>query len=193
MKKIFLVLLFLLLIFVDAFSYAHAIQTDISNNVVRLHVIANSDNAKDQELKLKVRDSILEFMMQSNYSDYTSAYNFINNSTSDIQKIAEDTLLRNGSFETVQVEFGEFYFPKKDYDSLSFPKGIYTGLKVTIGHGKGQNWWCMMYPTLCFSKPNTCNNEALKELENSLNKDSFSIVSKPYEFRFKIVDWFNSF
>ena len=192
MKKIFLVLLFLLLTFLDAYSYAHTIQNEISNNVIRLHIIANSDTSFDQELKLKVRDSILEFMKQKNYTNLENAFSSITNSIEDIKIVAKKTLIENGCFDNVEVELGEFYFPAKNYDSLSFPAGMYNALRIKIGNAAGKNWWCVMYPTLCFSGASVSSTNASNDLKNSLSEDSFSVITQDCKLKFKIVDFFNT-
>ncbi|MBQ8207081.1 MAG: stage II sporulation protein R [Bacilli bacterium] len=191
MKKILLVFLFIFLTFFDAYSYAHAIQNEISEKVIRLHVVADSDSTLDQELKLKVRDAVLNFMKEKDYENYEIAFSSISSSLNEIKEIAEETLASNNCFDTVKVELGDFYFPKKDYDALSFPAGLYNALRITIGSGKGQNWWCVMFPTLCFSGVSVSTDEASENLKNSLSEDAFSIIANEAEFRFKIVDFFN--
>lgn len=198
MKKITLITLFLLLIFFDAFTYAHNIQKEIADNVIRLHVIANSDDPADQELKLKVRNAILAFMREKDYQNREIAYTSIQSTLPEIEKIAQDTIIQNGYQYSVKAELGEFDFPQKDYNNLSFPSGKYTALRITIGQAVGHNWWCVMYPTLCFSDATIANEtsvnttQAEENLKASLSKESFAIISNHCELKFKIVDLFQS-
>ena len=191
MKKILLLFLLLFLILFDAYSYATTIQSEISDKVIRLHVIANSDTSYDQALKLKVRDSILKFMQDKQYDNYDVAYYSISNSIDELTQVAKNTLKINNCYDSVKIELGNFYFPQKEYTSLSFPSGNYKALKIIIGNGEGKNWWCVMYPTLCFSNSICSDTEAKLKLEQSLSKDGFSIIAKECKFRFKIVDFFN--
>ena len=191
MKKFLLLILLLFLILFDAFTYAHSIQNEISNNVVRLHIIANSDTVEDQNIKLKVRDNILKHIQSTHLDSIDSAYMYISNSLEIFKKIAKDTLIANNCKSSVKVEFAKCYFPKKDYDSLSFPSGEYTALRIIIGNGEGHNWWCVMFPTLCFSDEICSSETADISLKEALSDESFSIISNKSNFKFRIVDFFN--
>lgn len=191
MKKIILFILFLFLILFDAFTYAHTIQNEIADNVIRLHIIANSDDELDQNLKLKVRDAILKYMNSKDFKDYTSACNNVSNNLADFNKIATSTLRENNCYKNVRVEFKECLFPQKKYDFLTFPSGKYMALRIIIGDGDGHNWWCVMYPTLCFSETICLSNDAGLTLKESLSKESFSIIANKSKFKFKIVELFN--
>lgn len=191
MKKIILFILFLFLILFDAFTYANTIHNEIADNVIRLHIIANSDDELDQDLKLKVRDEILNYMKSQDFKDYTSAYNNISNNLVNFNKIATRTLRENNCYKDVRVEFKECSFPKKEYDFLTFPSGKYMALRIIIGDGYGHNWWCVMYPTLCFSDTICSSSDASLTLKESLSKESFSIIANKSKFKFKIVELFN--
>lgn len=191
MKKFLLFILLLFLILFDAFTYAHSIQNEIASNVVRLHIIANSDSVDDQNLKLKVRDNILKYMQTMQLDSIDSAYMYISNSLEIFEKIAKETLKANDCESDVKVEFKKCYFPKKEYDSLSFPSGEYTALRIIIGNGNGHNWWCVMFPALCFSNE-ICSSEAADiSLKEALSDESFSIIANKSDFKFRIVDFFN--
>ncbi len=193
MRKILCAFLFIFLTFLNAYTYAKSIHENIANNVIRLHIIANSDSEIDQNLKLKVRDSVLAYMQDNNFSNLTEAYNSTKLSLDTLKKIAQETLIENNCFENVNVSLGDSYFPTKHYGRLSFPAGMYTALKITIGNGDGHNWWCVMYPTLCFSDEVCEDSEAMQNLETTLEKDSFEVISGKCNFKFKIVDWFSNF
>ncbi len=191
MKKFILFILFLFLILFDAFTYAHTIQNEIADNVIRLHIIANSDDELDQSLKIKVRDAILEYMKSKDFKNYTSAYNNISDNLADFNKIATYTLRENNCYKSVKVEFKECSFPQKKYDFLTFPSGQYMALRIIIGDGGGHNWWCVMYPTLCFSDTVCSSNDASLTLKESLSKECFLIIANKSKFKFKIVELFN--
>lgn len=191
MKKFLILVLFVSLILIDAFTYAHTIQNEIADKVIRLHVLANDDSDYSQNLKLKVRDAILEFMKNKNFDNYNEAYASISNSLNDICEVATKTLALNNCYLNVSVTLDKSYFPQKTYNNLSFPAGVYTALKVNIGEAKGHNWWCVMYPTLCFSDNNCVSIDAEKNLKENLSDESFDIITQKSTFRFKIVDWFN--
>lgn len=191
MKKIILIFLFLFLILFDAFTYADTIQNEISQNVIRLHIIANSDKSEDQILKLKVRDAILKQMRTQDFSDYSSAYNYISNNLDTFKNIALSTLKENGCNADISVEFKKCNFPEKSYDLLTFPSGEYIALRIIIGNGVGHNWWCVMFPTLCFSDFVCSGDNAGITLKESLSEESFAIIANKSKFKLKIVDFFN--
>lgn len=125
--------------------------------VIRFHVIANSDSEEDQSLKLKVRDGILTAVetdiasevvsSKGNTIDLTRAY--INRNIGDINNLAEKIIRDNGYDYTVRSKLGVTYIPEKTYGDISFPAGNYEVLNITIGAGNGQNWWCVLFPPLC--------------------------------------------
>ena len=160
MKKKFifislLIFLFTLLIFFSSLSYAQIVSCDLSNSIFRLHIIANSDSKEDQELKLKVRDKIVEYMntIIPKDSDKNSVVSVAQNHLDNFKKIAIETIKENGYDYPVNVNIGNYYFPTKSYGNISFPAGNYDGLKIEIGNSAGQNWWCVLFPPLCFVTP----------------------------------------
>ncbi len=125
----------------------------LHDSVVRLHVVADSDESEDQELKLQVRDAVtaaLEEAMGS-FSSPEEARAYLAGKLSDLRVIAEETLRANGCTDEVEVTLAEEAFPTRHYDSFSLPAGVYHALRVTIGSGEGKNWWCVVFPTLCYS------------------------------------------
>ena len=195
---IILIFLFTILVLFSAINYANAIFSDISNSVFRLHVIANSDSEEDQSLKLKVRDALLEYIENIN-DDFTSKEEFIefaNSHIEDFKTIAKQTIENEGFSYDVTVEIGNFYFPTKSYGNVTFPSGNYDGLNVKIGESQGQNWWCVMFPPLCFIDNTSCemDSSSLEILENNLSSEDISIISETspdIKFKFKIIEWFN--
>ena len=152
--KRFLLLLFLfaLFIIINAFSYAVAINNSLASNLFRLHVVANSNSYQDQTLKYIVRDNILQYINEnsSHLSSVNDVIIFAENNIDEIKIVAQNTIYDNGFSYPVNIKIGNFRFPTNHYGNISFPPGFYNALKVKIGNGYGDNWWCVMFPPLCF-------------------------------------------
>ncbi len=202
MKKYF-ILLFVLILFLilSAFSYAYAINENLSDNVFRLHVISNSDSKEDQDLKYKVRDSLIEYMesLTSNINTKEEVIKIANAHLEDFTNIAKRVIKDNGFNYDVKVEIGNFSFPTKQYGDISLPSGFYDALKVQIGEAKGQNWWCVMFPPLCFVDVTSgiVPEESKETLENNLNEEEYTLISNDdssniVNFKFKIVEFFEN-
>ncbi|MDU7950067.1 MAG: stage II sporulation protein R [Clostridium sp.] len=125
---------------------------DIVNEIIRFHVIANSDSEEDQNLKLKVRDNVIEYVSDKlkDCKDLSEARKFIVNNKSTIESIAKYTVIENGYSYDVTSMLSRENFPDKVYGDLVFPQGEYEAYRILIGEAKGQNWWCVMFPPLCF-------------------------------------------
>lgn len=199
MKKIkyYLIILFLLIIYIIfcATSYTHAVCTNISNSIFRLHVIANSDSTEDQKLKYLVRDNVLEYFNEIT-KDITSKeeiINIANNHLEEIENIAKRTVYQNGYDYNVKVEIGNYSFPTKSYGDIIFPPGYYDAIRIEIGKAKGQNWWCVMFPPLCFidTTSGIVPDESKEIIESSLTEEEYSLISEDttsIKFKFKIVE-----
>ena len=152
--KMVIILSFLLFIYttICAFSYAENVSYDIAESVFRLHVIANSDSKEDQDLKYKVRDNLISYMNNicKNCNNKEEAIKIATKHKEDFKEIALKTIKDNGYSYDVNISIGNFQFPTKDYGDISLPSGYYDALRVEIGEAKGQNWWCVMFPPLCF-------------------------------------------
>lgn len=189
MNKTLKIFVPLFLVFVFMFSYiAPFIETseNISDQVFRLHILANSDSAEDQQLKLKVRDEILKkgetVFAFSNSLEET--IELCKNNIALFQQTAEQCLKDNGSDYDVKVYVDKEYFNTREYDEITLPSGIYNALKIEIGQGKGHNWWCVMFPAICLSSVTD------DELNKYLSEDEQKLVNSDskYEVRFKIVE-----
>lgn len=202
MKKIkyFCILSILLfsLVFITISSYAISVSTDLSNNFFRLHILANSDSEEDQALKLKVRDNIIEYMETLTYDGLSKeeVVTLTQNHLDDFKKIAEETIKKEGFDYKVSLKIDNFYFPTKVYGNISLPAGYYDGLKIEIGEAKGQNWWCSLFPPLCFVdiSSGVIDEEAEKNLKNNLSEEDFAIItsdSETVKLKFKIVEMFS--
>ncbi|WP_303864811.1 stage II sporulation protein R [Alkalibaculum bacchi] len=150
-------------------------SNDLAKKLVRFHVIANSDTEVDQQVKLKVKDDVLEYMIPkleaSTSKDET--INIINKNSKKIQHIAEETLRTYNMDNDVSVELETTFFPTKYYKDFSLPAGDYLALRVILGSGQGKNWWCVLFPPLCLVDVQT-ETSTEEEQENSklLAKDS---------------------
>ena len=199
--KRFFVLLILLLIytFICAFSYVNAVSTNIENSVFRLHVIANSDSKEDQDLKYVVRDKVLEYINSISYNvnSKEEVILFASEHIDEIEKIAQNVIYENGYNYSVKINIGNFPFPTKKYGDITFPAGYYDALRIAIGDAKGQNWWCVMFPPLCFVDVTSgiVPNESKEIIKESLSDEEYKFVSEnnnDISFKFKIVEMFQS-
>ncbi|WP_406678189.1 stage II sporulation protein R [Moorella sp. ACPs] len=122
-----------------------------SHNLIRLHVIANSDTVADQELKRHVRDAVLASIGRSLAvaGDIGAARRLVSSNLAAITAAAEAQIRREGQNYTVRTEFGDFAFPTRAYGDITLPAGNYEAVRVVIGAGKGENWWCILFPPLC--------------------------------------------
>lgn len=199
--KMVIILSFLLFIYttVCAFSYAQNISTDIANNVLRLHVLANSDSEEDQNLKYKVRDNLLSYMNKicSECTNKEEAITLVKNNKENFKQIALNTIKNEGYSYDVNINIGNFEFPTKNYGDISLPAGFYDALRVEIGEAKGHNWWCVMFPPLCFVdiSSGVVPEESKELLESNMSEEEFALVSSnsgtDIKFKFKVLEFFN--
>ena len=161
----------------------------ISDKIFRLHIIANSDQDFDQDLKLKVRDRILKDFGSKfkNLSDLVSAEKLTEENIENIKKSAIDEIKANGYDYPVEIYITRMYFNTRTYDDISMPAGVYDALRIVMGEGKGKNWWCVMFPPMCVSA--ACGKD---ELGTVLNKEEIEILEnkREYNFEFKILEIF---
>ena len=200
--KMIIILSFLLFIYTSicAFSYAQNILYDIEDSVFRLHVIANSDSVEDQNLKYLVRDNLLKFMNElcSNCTSKEEAINVTKQNKDKFQEIALETIKNEGFSYDVTVNIGNFEFPTKTYGDISLPAGYYDALRVEIGEAKGQNWWCVMFPPLCFVDISSgiVPDESKEILKDNMDTEEFALVSDnsdtQIKFKFKLLEFFTN-
>ena len=160
---------------------------ELYDDVLRVHIIANSDSAADQSLKLAVRDRILDEF--SAYFDDCAAKAEAERITADhldeIELAAEDEIKQRGFDYPVDAEVSEMYFNTRYYDDFTLPAGRYDALRLRIGEGEGSNWWCVMYPSLCVGA--ACRDK----MSEQLTEGEYRVVtSDRLDFRFKIVEYF---
>ena len=165
------------------------IQKNIAKSVLRLHVIANSDTAQDQALKLKVRNAIIEGL-QSSLTDTGSVQDARSQILAQIPSVrqkAQETIVKEGYSYPVKVTLGNQYFPIKDYGDLRFPAGNYEALCVRIGAASGHNWWCVLFPSLCFVDEThaVVPADSKEKLQSSLSKEEYESL----EIHSAACDW----
>lgn len=201
-KILLLLSLLAIFVFFSAYSYVTAVSKNISDSVFRLHVIANSDSDEDQSLKLKVRDKLLEYMnsLCANTSSKEDAMRIANEHIDDFSKIAKDVISENGYDYDVEISVGECDFPTKNYGDVSLPAGIYDALRVKIGSANGHNWWCVMFPPLCFVDVSSgiVPEESKELLEDTMSDEEFDLITESdnnseMNFKFKLVELFENF
>lgn len=195
---ILLSLLLALYVFMSATSYVQAVSSNISSTVFRLHVIANSDSKEDQDLKYKVRDKLLDYMnsLCINVTSKEEAISIVQNHKKEFENIALEVIHDEGFDYSVNINIGNFEFPTKTYGDISLPAGMYDALRVEIGSASGQNWWCVMFPSLCFIDISSgiVDEDSKALLEDNLSEEAYTIVSDNsntvVKFKFKILEFF---
>ena len=167
-------------------TWAGARQTVLANRLVRLHIIANSDNAADQAEKLRVRDAVLAYLAPRLETA---------GSVSDARELLfreRENILRAAQTETdrpVTVTFTREHYPTRDYGSFALPAGVYPSLRVILGAGEGHNWWCVVFPPLC-----TAESIETGAVE-TLSKDDVRLITSDETdvvIKFRILEWYDA-
>ncbi len=167
------------------------VQKKIAGEVFRFHVLANSDSEKDQAIKMKVKENVIAYMERelpdSQSVDMTR--DWVVSHLEEIEAEARETLFAEGNMDGVTVEVANCYFPEKTYGDLTFPKGNYDALRIKIGEAKGQNWWCVLYPNLCFidAVHAVVPEEGKEKLQQVLDEEEYEMVTVTSKFKIK---WF---
>ncbi|MBO5934352.1 MAG: stage II sporulation protein R [Clostridia bacterium] len=179
--------IFLIIYNISAFAFQ---CNEIRANTIRLHVIANSDSDEDQNIKLKVRDALLD--AGSNIFDGTvtpaNAQKKIANEINNLENTANRVLQKYNKNYHATVTLTTEYFDTRIYDdNITLPAGKYLALKVVLGEGNGKNWWCVMFPSLCLPATEKTNNNSLKNTYTDSEKYIIENQNK-YEIHFKIIE-----
>ena len=172
------------------------LQEDLARQIIRFHVRANSDSERDQQLKLKVKDRVVEYMspLLENSESIEESKEILSQSVDTIKEIAVQALNEEGADNSVNVYFEESYFPMKSYADVTFPPGVYEAFRIDIGASLGKNWRCVLYPPLCFvdSSCGVLPDESKQKLKNILTEDEYNaITDTQYVYRFKILTFLN--
>ena len=163
----------------------------LHQELIRLHVVANSDSQEDQSIKLRVKDALLDYF-ESNLSGITDAQaakEFLSDHLADVQEVANKTLSTLGVTDNAKVSLTREKFGVREYDTFSLPSGMYESLRVEIGEAAGKNWWCVVFPALCSGatgedfKATAVSSGMSSGLSNTL------VEEDGYEIRFFFLDW----
>lgn len=169
------------------YAQARSVQS-ISEKVLRFHVLAESDSADDQRRKLLVRDAVGEWLAcrLQNTANRSECEKIIEENRAQIQQLAEQTLAADGKAESVRVQLADVEFPEKTYGDYQFPAGSYRALQIVIGAGAGHNWWCVLYPNLCFSSEgyDVTGDGAREKLTRILSAEEYKLLLKNHNYRF---------
>lgn len=167
-------------------------ETEIYDNTVRLHIIANSDDEEDQNIKLAVRDAVLSKMDEiiKNAENAGEASRLLSENVEVIRSYVEDTLENMNSKTDVTVLICNEYYPTREYEDFRLPAGTYTSLQIRLGNAEGHNWWCVLYPGVCTSAASV--KDSL--MKTGFTSDEIRILtdgeSPKYKLKFKILEFF---
>ena len=174
-----------------SFTCFHGTCENISKKILRLHILANSDSSIDQALKIKVRDKILKSSgaMFDTAQNKEDAKNIVSQNLGSLKEIAQSEIRRQGFDYNVDIKLEKTYFNTRKYDEITLPAGQYDALRILIGEGKGKNWWCVIFPSICLgsAKGNSVMEEILTDDESDIVEES-----ENYEIKFKVVEIFES-
>ena len=186
-----IILLVGLLAFLASGAMALRTQDDLSNKVVRLHVLANSDSEEDQALKLLVRDAVLEraedVLVQT--SDRAEAEGKLRGQLLEFERAAAEVIREEGYDYTVTVELADTEFPTRAYDGFTLPAGEYLALRVLIGEAAGQNWWCVVFPPLCTA---AAADTSVSAMVTGFTEEEIKLITEEdsgYILKFKVVEF----
>ncbi len=163
----------------------------LTKEVFRLHILADNDTREAQSLKLKVRDAVLKKTekLYKSADNLSEAIRLTDENLSMIADTAKKTVAKYGCSYPVKAEIKRMYFNTRYYGRVTMPSGFYDALRITIGEGKGHNWWCVMYPSLCVGASADYN-----ELKDRTSDDEYRVMTEDgYEFKFKVIEYFKSF
>lgn len=197
-KKYIIVTLVLILGIAGWFGYRNveslAARNALSSSAIRFHVLANSDSTEDQQLKMKVKDNVVDYIYKNtgDFDTIQETKSFLIRNDKKIKKIANDTVASLGYDYTITSKFGTDTFPEKSYGDVVFPEGSYTSYTLSIGSGEGHNWWCVLYPPLCFVDASTgiVPDSSKERLHESLTDQEYNSIIK---YRFKYLTFLNKY
>ena len=163
----------------------------LTEHVIRLHVVANSNSEADQQLKLQVRDGVTAYLAAQADPNMTvqQAAQWVQSHLPQLQKVAQSSAAAAGWTGDVRVSFAREAFPTREYETFSLPAGVYRSLRITLGEGEGKNWWCVVFPSLCL--PATTEDFQDTAVGAGFSGTLTDTISgeKPYEIRFFFLDW----
>lgn len=170
-------------------------QKSLAKEVLRFHVLANSDSDEDQAVKVKVRDAVLAYMEESmgygrlEEPDAEDTKAWVESHLRELEEVADQTVRDEGYSYQSRAEVEVSYFPDKQYGDIFFPQGEYEALKIKLGEARGHNWWCVLYPSLCFTDTacTVVSDEGKQGLKEVLTAEEYEMVTATTDFKIK---WF---
>lgn len=183
----------------DTYNATYQLQQSLAQKIIRFHVIADSDSDTAQQLKLKVKNKTLKYMQTflTGKEDLKTTRTIIKKNLNNIENFASEVVKSEGFEYNVSAEFENCYFPIKEYGSLIFPAGYYEALKIKLGKAEGRNWWCVMYPNLCFVEGTyaVVNDEVKETLEEMLTPEEYHMLldGSKTKISFKYLKFLNKF
>ena len=175
-----------------------SLQKGIADKIVRFHVIANSDSSEDQSLKLEVKKAVVSYTSELLSSSHSieETQQLLTDNTDTIINITKNVISENGYDYPVTAELKDTYFPTKSYGNYTFPPGTYRAYQIKIGNAEGQNWWCVLYPPLCFIdiSHGIVGEESEDMLRETLTTDEFDAISGgcKVKYRFRYLTFLNN-
>lgn len=185
LQGILAILLISVVLFLRTLVGQAQLQQGIADEIIRFHVLANSDSKEDQQLKWDVKNKITSYLQDKLKKTTTKeeAEQIIKQQANQLQKIAEEEIKEQGYSYPVTVKLENCYFPVKQYGDLVFPAGEYEALRVLIGNAKGKNWWCVMFPSLCFVNEtySVVPDDSKDKLKHVLNEEEYEAIDQTKE------------
>lgn len=169
------------------------LQEHLADEVLRFHVLANSDSEADQAQKLAVRDAVLDYLEKEmpGYLDEEGTVQWIRRHTDEIESVSQKMAGAAGKAYPVSAAVTTCWFPDRTYGDMTFPAGNYKALRIEIGAAEGHNWWCVLYPSLCFmdSVNAVMPEEGRQKLKNVLTEEEYSRITADTKFRIRWFFW----
>lgn len=172
------------------------LQEHLARELIRFHVRANTDSQQDQALKLKVKSAVVEYLypLLANSSSIDESRDILKQNIDAIKSVAAEVVADNNCDYDIDVYFENSYFPMKSYGDITLPPGEYEAFRIDIGDAKGQNWWCVLYPPLCFVDATTgvLPDSSKEQLKNVLTEEEYNaITGNDVRFEFKYLTFLN--
>ena len=163
-------------------------RSALNENLIRLHVVANSDSAEDQALKLKVRDAVVQKLQETmnSFPTVEEAKAYLQEHLPELQEFVNQVIRELGSADTAEVTLDQEAFDTREYDTFTLPAGYYEALRITIGQGEGQNWWCVVFPSLCVR---TSEDFADTAVGAGFSDSLTETLQEEPTIRFFLLDW----
>lgn len=185
-------------------TYSKGVTDDLSSHFIRFHLLANSDTVEDQQMKEQIRDLVLAYMspLLKDSASIEETRSIIKRESANIEQIALQVIKQRKKEYTVTIRLEKVDFPTKAYGDIKLPAGEYEACRIIIGEGKGKNWWCVMFPPLCYVDVSSgiVPSEQKEKLKDSISQEDYQLITQsstssgqhmPIKFKFKVVEIFN--